>query len=665
MELRDFLDRLSGVRKVGTGYMAMCPSHPDQRASLHVSHNEAGIGLKCHAGCGPDEILQTLDLPWDALFFDEPRKKSEPEFIYEYKDVDGRLLYQVLRYPGKEFRQRVPNGDTWTWSLNGVKRVPYQLPDIIESDSDTPIFVVEGEKDAATLRAHGFLATTNSGGAKWDWPTDWRVYFESRKVILIPDADAPGRAHMDQVGELLSPIADVYVIKLKGAKDITDWFLAKHTVEEFATLAEQAEPWAAPSLHVAAPTPEFDWPDAPVWDGTLGQINKLIDPFTESDPVALFMELLTMFGCAMNTAPHFNIMKSKQRGNLHICIVGKTADGRKGTAHDIAVELFKQVNPEFVEKRMPSSMSTGEGLIHFIRDPVLGKDEKVVDEGVIDKRVCVVDTEFAATTLVNVQRTGNNLAGILRQAWDNPPALHIVTKHFSESATNPHVSVIGHATPRELMANLRATDIAAGTANRILWFMVKKSKELPTPELNIPQEVQPLLFRLRQALMQVHEGKYQEIRLSDEAKKTWAAIREEVRVGDDEDGQIVHFLNRAMPQIARMALILAIIDMKKEIEPPHLEQAAGLFHYARKSVEFFLQSSGVYLTGDEIKLFNLLEELEEGEGLSRREIERALGWSGRTAREVATSLAKKGMAREYSEPARGGRGGKPRRVLAI
>ena len=662
MELSHFLDRLSGVRKVGAGYMAICPSHPDQKASLHVTANDQGIGLKCHAGCGTDEILADLDLPWDALFNDEPKKRADP-IEYDYKDSNGRLLYQVLRYENKEFRQRVPNGNTWTWSLNGVKRVPYMLPDIIESDSDTPIFVVEGEKDVHTLRARGILATTNSGGARWDWPEDWKVYFEGRKVILIPDTDEPGLEHMDQVGKLLSSVADVFTIRLQKVKDITDWFIAHPdpNLEEFNALVEAATPFGETSLKISEPPPEFEWPVAPVWDGLLGRINKLVDPHTESDPIALFMELMAMFGCAMNTAPHFNIKKSKQRGNLHLCIVGKTSDGRKGTAHDIAVDLFRQVNEEFITKRMTTSMATGEGLIHFIRDPTMGKDGQVIDPGSPDKRVLIVDAEFAATTLIQLQRTGNTLAGILRYAWDNPPSLSINTKHSSETTTDPHVSLIGHATPMELMQNLRASDIAAGSANRILWFMVRKSKTLDNPEMNLPEEqLRPLILEMQQALR--FAWSVGEVKLSEKAHATWAKIRRDFDI-DDDNGQLVHFLNRAMPQIGRMALILALLDQCRTIEPRHLEQAAGLFAYARKSVEYFLQSDGVYFSGEEAKLFNLLQDEEEG--VSQREIQMKLGWSGKKTRAVSTALVKKGMAREYTEPAKGGRGGKPRRVLAI
>jgi hypothetical protein len=37
------------------------------------------------------------------------------------------------------------------------------LPEVLEAPI---VFVVEGEKDVETLREHGFIATTNAGGAK-------------------------------------------------------------------------------------------------------------------------------------------------------------------------------------------------------------------------------------------------------------------------------------------------------------------------------------------------------------------------------------------------------------------------------------------------------------------------------------------------------------------
>ena len=47
---------------------------------------------------------------------------------YDYKDESGQLLYQVVRYEPKDFRQRRPDGQGgWIWNLQGVRRVLYRL----------------------------------------------------------------------------------------------------------------------------------------------------------------------------------------------------------------------------------------------------------------------------------------------------------------------------------------------------------------------------------------------------------------------------------------------------------------------------------------------------------------------------------------------------------
>src|SRR5262249_42890268 len=89
---------------------------------------------------------------------------------YDYVSETGDLLYQVVRYEPKTFRQRRPNGTGgWTWKLEGVWQVPYRLPEVVEAiASGRLVVVVEGEKDADALWALGIPATCNAGGAgKW------------------------------------------------------------------------------------------------------------------------------------------------------------------------------------------------------------------------------------------------------------------------------------------------------------------------------------------------------------------------------------------------------------------------------------------------------------------------------------------------------------------
>jgi hypothetical protein len=53
--------------------------------------------------------------------------------MYSYRALDGTVLYQVVRLPGKQFRQRRPDPvhvGRWLWDTKGVPLVLYQLPEV-------------------------------------------------------------------------------------------------------------------------------------------------------------------------------------------------------------------------------------------------------------------------------------------------------------------------------------------------------------------------------------------------------------------------------------------------------------------------------------------------------------------------------------------------------
>jgi hypothetical protein len=148
---------------------------------------------------------------------------------YDYTDASGALLYQVLRYTPKDFRQRKPDGNgRWIWSLGDTKRVPYHLPDLTAYDSAN-IFLCEGEKDADRLRTLPSLcATTLSGGTRWT--PEIAEYFRGRDVVIVPDHDGAGREKAWQAATALHGVAaSVRVVTLPdlsgqpGDKDVSDW----------------------------------------------------------------------------------------------------------------------------------------------------------------------------------------------------------------------------------------------------------------------------------------------------------------------------------------------------------------------------------------------------------------------------------------------------------
>lgn len=228
----DVLERFEGVRAAGADqWTARCPAHEDRVNSLSLRDSEGTWLVKCHAGCNSREVVAAAGIEWSDLF-PERDASDQPDHVWPYHDEAGNLLYEVLRYPGKRFVQRAADG---SWSLKGVRRVPYRLPHLLAGVKERhTVFVVEGEKDADRLRAEGFVATCNSGGAG-KWSDDFAAFFTGcKRVVILPDNDEPGRQHAERVqASLASTVADVRIVNLgvREKGDVSDWFVGGGTAD--------------------------------------------------------------------------------------------------------------------------------------------------------------------------------------------------------------------------------------------------------------------------------------------------------------------------------------------------------------------------------------------------------------------------------------------------
>jgi len=234
-------------RKSGSGWEARCPAHDDKRASLSVSEGQAGrVLFHCHAGCKLEEVVSALELDVQTLFpgMDRGAKKARMVKAYPYTDESGALLYEVVRFEPKNFRQRRPDGNGGhIWNMKGVRRVLYRLPSVpVAVKAGMSIWIVEGEKDADNLVELGLVATTSVMGAgKWR-PEYGEQLRGARRVIIIPDNDEPGRNHANQVARSLAGIVpEVRILELPGpGKDVSDWCAAGGTRDKLERLAELA-----------------------------------------------------------------------------------------------------------------------------------------------------------------------------------------------------------------------------------------------------------------------------------------------------------------------------------------------------------------------------------------------------------------------------------------
>jgi len=234
----DSIARALNARRSGAGWIAKCPAHDDKNPSLSIGDADGKVLLHCHAGCAQGDVIDALKA--HGVWQPERTENSRIVAEYDYTDEQGNLLYQVVRYQPKDFKQRRPDGcGGWIWR-KGSRQVLYHLPEVLEAPI---VFVVEGERDVETLREYGFVATTNAGGAKAHWAPQFTEALRGREVILIPDNDAPGRKRVMNIARaLLGKVARLVVLELEGgAKDVTEWFDRGHSELELIALLDGDE----------------------------------------------------------------------------------------------------------------------------------------------------------------------------------------------------------------------------------------------------------------------------------------------------------------------------------------------------------------------------------------------------------------------------------------
>jgi hypothetical protein len=158
---------------------------------------------------------------------------AEPVAIYSYRDHLGGVLFKVLRYEPKSFRLIDPHGTELTNFPRQL--VLYRLPELLAAEPAETVYMVEGEKDADLLASLGFLSTTNPGGTRLGWQPHYKQWLENKHVVILPDADRPGKKHAAGLAAALRPAAASALIVelpgLHGNQDVSDW-LVRRTASE-------------------------------------------------------------------------------------------------------------------------------------------------------------------------------------------------------------------------------------------------------------------------------------------------------------------------------------------------------------------------------------------------------------------------------------------------
>ena len=237
--------------KSGSGWVAKCPCHEDNQPSLSIWAGEGGkTAWDCKAGCKWSDVTRALEKAIPEAFKAQKHNRATIVATYDYFEMTGPVVGQVVRFEPKGFRQRRPNGSGgWNWKMQGLQLPIYRLREIAAVNA---VYVVEGEKDVHAMEAIGLPATCNPGGAG-KWKEHHTAALAGKRICIIADNDPPkaphgrqaGQEHALQVAQSLHGTAENIRIILAPSphKDVSDWIAGGATAETIIAATKAAELW--------------------------------------------------------------------------------------------------------------------------------------------------------------------------------------------------------------------------------------------------------------------------------------------------------------------------------------------------------------------------------------------------------------------------------------
>ena len=439
-------------------------------------------------------------------------------------------------------------------------------------------------------------------------------------------------------------------------------------------LLNEAPPSLGISSFVRGPAPPEEeietlpMPPPPPWPtlapealyGLPGEVVRIIAPETESDPVAILGQMLVMFGNAVGRGPRFEVEGDAHHANLFLCLVGESSRARKGTSRGRVMQLMEYADATWCRDCVTSGLSSGEGMIWAVRDPiekkepikakgrVVGYQTVVADEGVLEKRLVFAESEFAQVLRV-MQREGNSLSPVIRQSWDTG-TLRTTTKNSPARATGAHISIVGHVTKPELAKYLRDTEVFNGFANRFCWLCVRRSKLLPDGGRAL--DLSPLGVKLNHALAVARN--VGPMSRDGRAVRLWREVYP--RLTAERSGLAGTVTGRAEAQVLRLSMVYALLDAAPlVIAEEHLRAALAVWDYAEESARLIFGA----VEEDPLVGMVLAKLRESPHGLTRTELSNAFSRNIESSMLLAALANLRDRGEAHAEKERAGKPGAP------
>ena len=381
---------------------------------------------------------------------------------------------------------------------------------------------------------------------------------------------------------------------------------------EIISLLDQTTPpaskvWSANDQPAGATLPApAGWPRPPAdeaFHGLPGAIVAKIAPNTEGDPVAILTQLLVACGALIGRGAHFQVEATLHHPNQFLLLIGDSSRARKGSSLDHVTKLLSEVDPVF-PSRLTTGLSSGEGLVWKVRDP------NGQDRGAEDKRLLVIEPEFASV-LKSTNREISTLSPTLRSAWDGRP-LALLTRTAPARATDAHISIIGHITATELRHHTTRVELANGFMNRFVLASVRRMRLLP--EGGNPHPLKGTGLARYLATVLKHARVAGHVKLDPAARELWWHTYPQLT--EPSEGLAGAICARAEAHTIRLALLYALLDGQRHIQPEHLTAALALWDYAARSAAWTLGQA----TGDPLAEQLHAALIRHPDGLTRTQL---------------------------------------------
>lgn len=400
-----------------------------------------------------------------------------------------------------------------------------------------------------------------------------------------------------EVVGMKTSIIETALVKAAGYDEATLWEKVgdhDHTdPDDFSWMTQDLPPFEPASMPARSDqVPELH-PAA--FHGIAGDYVAEIAPFTESDPLAVLVQVLAWVGCRLGRSAYVRFGNAVHYPVVWPLIVGKTSTGRKGNSSDDSVNALSAHN---ALPRRRSGLSSGEGLIEAFMSTK-------ADETPPDPRLLIVETEWEGV-LAKTRREGNSLSAVLRDAWDGRTLATMNSGGLSREVNMHSLTVVGHITPQALREGMTGADLSNGFLNRFLIVAVHRPHLVPWPE-PMSDAAKKMVSEIVTNTVNARSGEYTFTKAAKDRYVKW--YKDYSTAADGQAERVAMATARNQANLLRLALIHAALDnTDKKIDAQHIEAAIALIANSAESCSLLLAPGKAGLDAKVVAALNSEEE---------------------------------------------------------